>query len=402
MKAKRKDPCQKRDETRRASESEADLGQLPASASSFTSVPSSSTEQTSAGPSTSSSRGSQDGIGAGKDGSKDKDPKDPKPGHGKVAKPEDQLWLHRALTVSHILRCLAFNDKNGMVALVNAVSDAHQVLASTTAHQRLIIITGIPLMLDPEFVKQVLRSIFKSNGGIDRDEIYLPYETVESVEVKEVGKKDEATGETIPAAECQEPDNQSVQGTNSETKEGEKAEGGDGVKTAVKSVNKLHGYAVVSVMSKTKVENIKKNLSKSQALFEGAIDQDDVTDMPSITTVGPDLLAQDEHGNTPLENYLKYKFFQDKDQIEISDAATLALTEIYTSCFIVEQRHGSPEFRQESGYICLSKEQILQHTPENLLFSFFNNIRPPKKSATEQVMQVLRRYGMLLSPDKEG
>lgn len=377
-----------------------------ASSSSSSALPSSSSEATA---STSSSKASQDGKDGTRDkDTKDKDPKDPKQGSGKVGKTEDQLWLHRALTVSHILRCLAFNEKNGMVALVNAVSDAHQVLSANTAHQRLIIITGIPVMLEPDFVKQVLRSIFKSNGGIDRDEIYLPYETVETYELKEKLKKDEATGETVvdsgsePTRQAKETQTDRTQQMGDGSSESQKTTADTGTAKEVKRVSKLLGYAVVSVMSKTKVENIKKNLIKSHALFEGAVDQDDVIDMPSIVTVSANLLAQDEHGNIPLENYLKFKFFQDKDQTEISDEATLALTEIFTSCFIVEQRHGSPEFRQESGYICLSKEQILQQTPENLLFSFFNNIRPPKKSVTDQVMHVLRRYGMVLSPDKEG
>lgn len=417
----RKDSAQKRDEARRMSESE--VGELaqPAStsssAASLLSLVSSVSDQSAAG-SGSVATLSSNSVESKDAKDKEKDARESKSA-AKVAKPEDELWLHRALIVSHILRCLAFNEKNGMIALVNAIADAHQVLNAITAHQRLVIITGIPTNLEPEFVKQALRSIFKSHGGVDRDEIFLPYQTVETVQVKEVVLKDEATGETVTKqvadtsdqseARLQEanldagnvpPTSREVEATSVDVK-GKVAPGETELKK-IKQETKLLGYAVVSVMSKTKVENIKKSLIKSQALFEAAsLEHDDPIEVPTITTVGPNLIAE-EQSNEPLEKYLQFKFFHDKNQTEICDNATVALTEIFTSCFIVEQKHGSPEFRQESGYICLSKEQILQHTPENLLCAFFSNIRPPKKSLTEQVLQVLRRYGMVLSPDKEG
>ncbi|XP_053376532.1 probable E3 ubiquitin-protein ligase HECTD4 [Mercenaria mercenaria] len=417
----RRDSAQKRDEARRASESEVQESGQPAStsssASSLLSLVSSVSDQ-SAAASTSGATGSSSTSQDKDVKDKDKEAKESKTST-KLAKPEDELWLHRALIVSHILRCLAFNEKNGMIALVNAIADAHQVLNAVTAHQRLVIITGIPTTLEPEFVKQALRSIFKSNGGVDRDEIFLPYQTVETVQVKEVVLKDEATGETV-TKQVKDTSEQNERGKtdtteekdeskNVQTAEGsaessaDKKEGSETeLKKEIKREMKLNGYAVVSVMSKTKVENIKKSLIKSQALFEGAsLEQDDPIEVPTITTVGPNLIAE-EQSNEPLEKYLQFKFFQDKNQIEICDSATVALTEIFTSCFIVEQKHGSPEFRQESGYICLSKEQILQHTPENLLCAFFSNIRPPKKSIPEQVLQVLRRYGIVFSPDKEG
>lgn len=408
----RKDSAQKRDETRRMSENDGqDGGQQAATSSSSSSLLSllSSVSDHSAAPSTSGASGS-----SSQESSKEVKDREAR-SVAKVAKPEDELWLHRALTVSHILRCLAFNEKNGMIALVNAIADAHQVLTAVTAHQRLVIITGIPTNLDPEFVKQALRLIFKSNGGVDRDEIFLPYQNVKTIEVKEVVVlKDEATGETVTKQINDMHDQNQVhagqsieQSEDSEHSPAEclvdkKTESETELKKEVKRETKLNGYAVVSVMSKTKVENIKKSLIKSQSLFEGtALDQDDPIEVPTITTVGPNLIAE-EHTNEALEKYLQFKFFQDQNQIEMCDNATVALTEVFTSCFIVEQKHGSPEFRQESGYICLSKEQILQHTPENLLCVFFSNIRPPKKSVTEQVLQVLRRYGMVLSQDKEG
>ena len=402
----RRDSAQKRDDARRTSESEAQESGQPSSASSsaasLLSLVSSASDPSVAASTSGASSSSTSQDKESKE--KEKDVKESKT-TTKVAKPEDELWLHRALIVSHILRCLAFNEKNGMIALVNAIADAHQVLNTVTAHQRLVIITGIPTNLEPDFVKQALRSIFKSHGGVDRDEIYLPYQTVETVQVKEVVVKDDATGETETKQvkdTGEQVESEAVEGVDESKKEDVKDSNQTELKKEIKREKKLNGYAVVSVMSKTKVESIKKSLSKSNALFEGAsLEQDDPIEVPTITTVAPNLIAE-EQSNEPLEKYLQYKFFQDKNHSEICDNATVALTEIFTSCFIVEQKHGSPEFRQESGYICLSKEQILQHTPENLLCAFFSNIRPPKKSLPEQVLQVLRRYGMVFTPDKEG
>ena len=167
----------------------------------------------------------------------------------------------------------------------------------------------------------------------------------------------------------------------------------------------LKGYAVVCAVAKAKVEDIQKSLCKNKTLVQNlAESQEDIGDVPeemlSVTTVSASLIAEDD-ANEALEDYLHSRFFSDIDQKEISDPATLALTEIFHSCFIMEQRHESCEFRQESGYISLGKDHILQNAQENLLCTFLNNIRPPKKSLAEQTMHVLRRYGQAKSPTKE-
>jgi hypothetical protein len=123
--------------------------------------------------------------------------------------------------------------------------------------------------------------------------------------------------------------------------------------------------------------------------------------MFTVSTVNAMLLTTEPQANDVLEEYLNSKFFSVSNPKEICDSGTLALIEVFHSCFIMDQRHTSDDSRQDSGFICLGKDQILQHVQENLLFCFFNNIRPPKKSLPEQVTQVLKKYGMLKSPDKE-
>ena len=334
--------------------------------------------------------------------SANQDTKDAPPVKSKHAKYEDVMWFHRALTVSHILRCLAFKEKNGTFYLVSAINEANQVLNTVTAHQRLVIITGIPTQLEPDFVRKALLSVLKSHAGADRDEIFLPYDTVEIPIAKE-GTRDAATGELIPEKKMDKKEGEAMEsGENISAESGETVEDTKEMKKETINTTRLKGYAVMPVLSKTKIEGLKKSLLKNRTLFEGnSIDQNDPSEMPTISTVSQNLVAEEENANDALEHFLKTKLFQDERGIELSDAASLALTEIFHSCFIVEQRHGSMEFRQESGYICLGMDQILQHTPENLLCTFFNNIRPLKKSLTEQVLQTLRRYGTLRTPDKE-
>ena len=327
------------------------------------------------------------------------DSKDAAPVKSKQAKHEENLWFHRALTVSHILRCLAFDEKNGTFFLVNAISEANQALNTITAHQRLVIITGIPNQLQPDFVFKSLRSVLKAHGGADRDSIFLPYDTLD-IPVHQEAVRDAATGELIPAKSGKEE--HLVDKGDTKVSDPSKEETTDSNKQII-TRTRLKGYAVIPVLSKTKVEGLKKSLLKNRTLFEGnSVDQNDPSEMPTISTVAQNLIAE-ENANEALEHFLRHKLFQDDRGIELSDAATLALTEIFHSCFIIEQRHGQMEFRQESGYmyICLGKDQILQHTPENLLCTFFNSVRQPKKSVTEQVMQTLRRYGTLRTPDKE-
>ena len=89
-------------------------------------------------------------------------------------KPEDMLWFHRVLTVSGILRCMVFKEKRGEEALKDAISDAAQLLIPSTAHSRLLIISNIPSHISMPVLKQAIGKACSSNGGIDREDLYIP------------------------------------------------------------------------------------------------------------------------------------------------------------------------------------------------------------------------------------
>ncbi len=74
----------------------------------------------------------------------------------------------------------------------------------------------------------------------------------------------------------------------------------------------------------------------------------------------------------------------DQKTSDLTDGIMIALTEVFHSCFISEQRAGEKSY-VESGYICLSKEQIMNQVPSNLLATFFSGVRAVKKTLAEQV-----------------
>lgn len=262
----------------------------------------------------------------------------------------------------------------------DAISDAAKLLTTPSVASRMLVITGIPPNLSPDTVKQAIRASCNANGGLERDEIFLPELDVPS-EVQQVPSEQSDQ-------ESAEASTEQVENKLEET-----------------PTKHIKGYAVINVLSKAKLENVKKTLFKNKVLVSSLTqDQEEAGDVPeemlSVTSVLPTLVGE-PHANTAIEEYLQYKFFSDEQQKEMVDPATLALTEIFHSCFIMEHKQGGSEVRHESGFICLGKDQILQNVQENLLCVFFNNIRPPKKSLAEQTMHILRRYGMLKSPDKE-
>lgn len=84
------------------------------------------------------------------------------------------LWFHRAVTMSQIMRHLTGNDGQGRDVTNDAISDAAQSLTAPTVHGRLLVITGIPAGLERDVVSTALRKACGANGGLYKDELYLP------------------------------------------------------------------------------------------------------------------------------------------------------------------------------------------------------------------------------------
>lgn len=89
-------------------------------------------------------------------------------------KPEDMLWFHRALTLLMIIRHLTYKDPQGLSVTGDAVADACQALVSPTAHNRLLVLSGIPTHLEGTVVRNAIRRACNAHGGLFKYEIFIP------------------------------------------------------------------------------------------------------------------------------------------------------------------------------------------------------------------------------------
>uniref|UniRef100_A0ACB8FZ56 E3 ubiquitin-protein ligase HTD4 n=1 Tax=Sphaerodactylus townsendi TaxID=933632 RepID=A0ACB8FZ56_9SAUR len=101
------------------------------------------------------------------------------------SKPEDMLWFHRTLTLLIILRHLTKKDPQGLSVTNDAVTDACQALVGTTAHSRLLVISGIPTHLEEGTVRNAIRKACNAHGGVFKDEIYIPLQEEDPKKTKD-------------------------------------------------------------------------------------------------------------------------------------------------------------------------------------------------------------------------
>lgn len=99
-------------------------------------------------------------------------------------KPEDMLWFHRALTLLMIIRHLTYKDPQGLSVTGDAVADACQALVSSTAHSRLLVLSGIPTHLEEAVVRNAIRRACNAHGGLFKDEIFIPLQAGELKQTK--------------------------------------------------------------------------------------------------------------------------------------------------------------------------------------------------------------------------
>lgn len=290
------------------------------------------------------------------------------------SKPEEMLWFHRAVTMSQILRYLIRNDGKGEAATADAINDAAQSLHEITAYSRLLVLSGIPTSLPEDTVHSTIQHACSAYGGLYKDELFLPVEELEIMDMSPDG------GQLLAAAPSDDAANLPVE---------------------CRMLRQLQGCAVLELCTRAKVELARHAFTKNTTLLDGlSSGQQPDTAMPdqtlSISAVNQSLLAEPP-ANAALETYLYSKLVLRAG--ELSDGLVIALTEIFHSCFMSEQRV-SVDPRHESGYICLGREQIMQASA-NLMYNFFMAVKPAKKAFHEHVKDVLRRYGVPKVMDKD-
>ncbi|XP_078681858.1 putative E3 ubiquitin-protein ligase HECTD4 [Branchiostoma floridae x Branchiostoma belcheri] len=362
------------------------------------------------------------------------------------SKPEEMLWFHRAVTMSLILRYLAFRDPQGEVVTNDAVADACQTMTVPTAHSRLLVLSGIPMHLEQGAVRDAIRKACNMYGGLFRDEVFVPLQEKEDLPVPpgEVLSPSAAPVEQTAEGQAAEPaDVGEVEaGLEEAASVGGQVAMGDEASTAADLETQqllastldsaplpaplaspeqdspsadlppdglppsplappcIKGYAVVEIRSKSKMDDVRSALLSSKAIV-GVVTYDteeliDVTtdDMLSVSPVNLNLLS-DPQGSPALGDYLRHKILSKSSASGLTQKAQDVLTEIFHSCVVSEHAFSleSPELEQHE-LVHLGKDQISLQTPMNHLHAFFSNIKGPKKSFMEQVSQVLRRYGV--------
>ena len=247
-----------------------------------------------------------------------------------VTKPEDMLWFHRALTMSKILRYLTSGDAQGQEVTSDAVIDAAQSLLTPTAHLRLLVICGLPQSLDEVTARRVIQRACNANGGLYKGELYLP--TLDT-------PPGPPTGADLPTVSTDQPR----------------------VKQDRMNRSCIKGYAVVELRSKAKVDGATKMLLESKSLMSSfsAETRDDMSDGALSVLPVSAMLFTESDGASAIENYLLDKLLSNCETFELTANATCAFTDIFHSCYITAHRLTEMTGQQESGYICLSKEQIM-------------------------------------------
>ena len=181
--------------------------------------------------------------------------------------------------------------------------------------------------------------------------------------------------------------------------------------------SQIKGYAVLEVRTRCAVEDVKCALMKNKTFLEHLSLPESAAplaelgaELLSVCGVNASLCAETsgEQLSTAIDDYLQHKLLA--AYAALTDAAVSAVTDIFHSCFISEQRVTSSLAATEvgpgrgqvsGGFICLSKEQILSRATGNLMLVFFSACRSVKKSTLECVRDVLKRYGVPRVVDKD-
>ncbi|XP_071946536.1 probable E3 ubiquitin-protein ligase HECTD4 isoform X2 [Antedon mediterranea] len=331
-------------------------------------------------------------------------------------KSDEHLWFQRATASSLLLRCLLKEFQSEDSTLEEALLEAHQKISCPSCHSRLLIISGIPVCLDELTVRNSITEIANVNGGLFNDELWIPTQKpllMKEIVVDEKTKVLEQQSGDDPTAQV---DVQSVlaellagmdlwqeqqlaaisQGQQDATSGGGGATG-DNVNEAENLLSpRIKGYAVLQVRSNANIEHMEASLVNIKAMSQidgGLVSGEDIL---SISPVNSTLLTQGATEMNILLEYLTAKLQMSDNCLNCQAVETLS--EIFVTTVTASESSKTKEQGRSVGspdaILTLTKEQILQQMPGNLLHDFLSASKAPKKSYTEQVSHVLRHYGI--------
>lgn len=349
-------------------------------------------------------------------------------GHGITSPTESMPWFDKIISTTLLLRNLIHGDPRGSLDLSNSLTAV--ISTRSTALQRLLVITNIATTLSKKEAVDAIKKACRPSGGIHDSDVYIP-EVESRVTAGEPRREQDSEGvdsrvksmtELLPSARRDKPE-------------------------------RILGYAVVELKSASQLDLVRQAISSSKTLKDQSLVESNI----GVAKVNSELLMEGTNELSAFavfDEFLNARLFDRGGAKTLSESATGAMAEIFSSCALVAsgevksvnadsenekalsstlsdsqsvepsgqdkdittakfvagpQSHQSDQNSElvinkdvhsenQSGNKPLSeelltKDQICSVTPGNLLLSFFNAVRHAKESAVELVTQLLRDHG---------
>ena len=359
-------------------------------------------------------------------------------GHGLTSPTESMPWFDKIVSTTLLLRNLIHGDPRGSLDLSNSLTAV--ISTRSTALQRLLVITNIATTLSKKEAVDAIKKACRPSGGIHDSEVYIP-EVEPCVTAEEPSREQDSEGvdsmvksmtELLPSARRDKPE-------------------------------RILGYAVVELKSASQLDLVRQAISSSKTLK----DQSSAESNIGVAKVNSELLMEGTNELSAFavfDEFLNARLFDGGEAKTLSESATGAMAEIFSSCAFVasgevksvnadsekalsstpsDSQSVEPSWQDkdittaksvaeplsqefsgqnsepviskdahskkksnQSGTKSLSeelltKDQICTVTPGNLLLSFFNAVRHAKESAVELVTQLLRDHGSPIEESEE-
>ena len=254
-------------------------------------------------------------------------------GHGITSPTESMPWFDKIVSTTLLLRNLIHGDPRGSVDL----SDSLTAVISTrsTALQRLLVITNIATTLSKKEAVDAIKKACRPSGGIHDNDVYIP--------------------EVEPRVTTEEP---------------RREQNSEGVDSRVKSMTdllpsarrdkpeRILGYAVVELKSASQLDLVRQAISSSKTLKDQSLVESSV----GVAKVNCELLMEGTNELSAFavfDEFLNARLFDVEGAKTLSESATGAMAEIFSSCALV----ASGEVK--SGSVDSGTEIALSNTPSD-------------------------------------
>ena len=317
--------------------------------------------------------------------------------HGMGPPPDRMPWLDNVLSSSLVLQNLMQRNPRGAARVGEGLTAV--VATPSSALQRLVIITNICKTLPEKALVEAITKSCRTAGGVAKGGIYLKKRTADGANVSETDKLG-ILEQFLPSARAGRAE-----------------------------LNP--GCAVVELRSANQSELACQALSANKALKESA---DDSGDTLGVARVNKELHMDGTNEIVAFSFFLEFlsaKLFADVSNGTLTSGAMAALSEIFSTCKNVTQEQAAVPVPHQEGPETsltseptshlpevvkaadigssrelpvddfLTKEQICDATPGNLLFLFCDATRLVSQPVTDVVSRLLEDYGRPVEGSQE-